>query len=88
MEIPCKARHQVTQKHHVIIHVEEVTDPSNGITLCSRTRRLQTWPGKVDGTGEPLYRTGAHKAWKGQVHGAAGGSDLSSVKTEFSATEG
>ena len=28
MEIPCKVRHQVTQKHHVIIHVEEVTDPA------------------------------------------------------------
>ena len=32
VEIPYKARHQLTQKHHVIIHVEEVTDPSNGIT--------------------------------------------------------
>ena len=88
VQIPSRAGRQLCWKHPVIIHLEEVLESVHGIqgpeeAARKRPRRLQCWPRRIDGTGPPPFRDGAHSFGGGTGLGRAGGSDFPRVKTEL-----
>ena len=74
-------------KHQVIIHVEEVLDHSHVIignpaldvddkASTKRRHRFHTWFGRVDGTGPPPFRDGAHSFGGPVGRGRADGANV------------
>jgi hypothetical protein len=93
LEITSTAKRWLTRKHDVIMHVEEVLEASHGVIdyiprhdleeeSRKRPRRLATWAGRVDGTGPPPYRDGAHSFGGATGSAQASGSNFASVRTE------
>uniref|UniRef100_A0ACD5YCR8 Uncharacterized protein n=1 Tax=Avena sativa TaxID=4498 RepID=A0ACD5YCR8_AVESA len=87
VDIPSRPRRHLCWKHPLIIHLQEVLDPIHGIqdpdeAARKHPRRLQYWLGRIDGTGPPPFRDGAHGFGGGIGRGQAGGSDFPRVKTE------
>jgi len=94
LEITGTPKRRLTHRNMVIIHVEEIVEANHGLTdflprhdpgpsLSRKRRRHSCSAGRIDGTGPPPFRDGAHSFLGASGRGRAGGSGFSTVKTEF-----